>query len=115
MNLKIKISFVLLILLVANFDVFCKNDSLLVHDIRKNTINLCDNKTGILVFASGLACKDCFKELNTAILALHRDKHFDNIGVLVKNIKKDEVKRGYVLTIPVILKFLKVLKQKFMY
>lgn len=36
----------------------------------------------------------------------------DNIGVLVKNIKKDEVKRGYVLAMPGFIKVFKSFKGK---
>lgn len=80
--MKLKISFILLVLLVVNFNV-CSNDSLLVHNIKKNTINLHDNNSGILIFASGLACKDCLKELNAVVLSLVPENIFDNIGVLI--------------------------------
>ena len=92
-----KISFIVLFLsFYCSSKLFCNNDSLIVHDLHKNRINLCDSGTGVLVFAGGLACKKCFDQLNSAIIS--NRKRFDNIGVLVNStddilLKKETIDR----------------------
>jgi len=81
--MKLKISFIFLVLFISRFEIIANRDSLSVHNIRKQTVDLFNNEVGILVFASGYACKNCFEELNIAILSLNQNKIFDDIGVLI--------------------------------